>query len=72
MTLSLAIPIAIAMGGICFAAGFMIGLVAGWRSRKSDIARDAATFRAELARAERRAEATLRDRYGEVPRVVGQ
>jgi len=70
MTLSLAIPIAIAMGGICFAAGFMIGLVAGWRSRKVDIATDAATFRAELARAE--IELDLRTYEDLTPKVVGQ
>lgn len=72
MTLSLAIPIAIAMGGICFAAGFMIGLVAGWRSRRGDRARDMATFRAEMMLAEQRTEAKLRGRYGLAPKAVRQ
>lgn len=64
--------LAMLISGCSFAVGVIVGLIAGWRSRRGDVTKDATTFRAEMALAERRTEAKLRGRYGLAPKAVRQ
>lgn len=66
---------AILAGGCGFAVGVIVGLVLGWRARRNvarDLAQDVATFRAEIALAEKRTELDLRTCADLAPEVVRQ
>lgn len=62
-------------GGCGLAVGIIIGLILGWQARRNvarDLAQDVATFRAEMALAEKRTELDLRTCADLAPEAVRQ